>query len=70
MKAKLPEAERDFESGTRFLCIWCDTVFVRQGPLIKCPSCANQDEKDIIPIYLEDDPQEEALYTRSDFSGG
>lgn len=70
MKVKLPEAERVFEPGIKYLCIWCDTEFCRQGPALACPSCGNSDHRDIVPIYLEDDPQEKALYSPSDFQGG
>lgn len=70
MKAKLPEAERTFASGTKYLCVWCDTEFYKKGPILACPSCTNADVKDIIPIYLEDDSEEEALYCEVDFTGG
>ncbi len=70
MKAKLPEAERTFGCGTKYLCIWCDTEFFKQADKISCPNCTNSDMKDILPIYLENDPQEESLYCADEFPGG
>jgi hypothetical protein len=70
MKAKLPEAERTLAASTKYLCVWCDTEFYKQGHILECPNCTNSEIKDIIPIYLEDDLQEEALYCPVDFTGG
>ncbi len=70
MKAKLPESEQTLVSGARYLCVWCDAEFsIKKGEL-RCPSCGNNQVRDIIPIYLENDPQEEALYCEVDFHGG
>ncbi len=70
MKAKLPHGEKVVESKAKYLCVWCDAEFhIKQGEL-KCPQCNNNNVKDIVPIYLEDDPQEEALYCPVDFTGG
>lgn len=69
MKAKLPQGEKPVEAA-KYLCVWCDTEFFVDKDELACPTCGNSDIKDIVPIYLEDDPQEEALYCPVDFSGG
>lgn len=67
MKAKMPR--KPVESG-KYLCIWCDACFEFDSGELQCPMCRNSNRSDLVVIYVEDNPREEALYTKVDWHGG
>ncbi|HEY9792054.1 MAG TPA: hypothetical protein V6D22_16730 [Candidatus Obscuribacterales bacterium] len=72
MKAKMPSSQKPQEPG-QYECLWCDTVFWYQaapGSKLACPSCRNADRRDLVPIYMENSPSEQTLYTAADWHGG
>lgn len=69
MKAKMPSSQKPPEAG-EYVCIWCDTTFDYKSGDLMCPVCGNGNRRDLIPIHMEDNPQEDQLYTPSDWHGG
>jgi hypothetical protein len=68
MKAKAPQG-KDTTKPTEYLCIWCDASFKHQeGKELICPSCLNKN--DLVPIYMENNAQEQSMLTSNDFHGG
>ena len=69
MKAKMPQEQAPVSAG-EYLCVWCDATFHLSRGLLKCPSCGNANRDDLVTIYVEDNPREEALYCPIDWHGG
>ena len=66
----MPQNQKPAEPGD-YECIWCDTVFTynpEQG-VLECPNCHHQDRKDLVPIYMQDNPAEDNMYTSGEFHG-
>lgn len=70
MKAKTPELHPQTAGG--YECIWCDSIFERktEESVLQCPHCGNKNARDMVPIYVDDDPEETMMYTEKDFQGG
>ena len=71
MKAKMPPSEKPQEPG-QYECLWCDTIFWYESfdkPLA-CPNCHNANRDDLVPIYMENSPAEQKMYTSADWHGG
>ncbi len=70
MKAKTPDLQPETAGG--YECIWCDATFNRkdQESPLQCPQCGNANAKDLVPIYVVEDPEETMMYTDKDFQGG
>lgn len=69
MKAK-PQGLIHQETGN-YECLWCETIFShKEGEVLLCQNCGNKNPKDLIPIYVENDPAEMVMYTSDDFHGG
>ncbi len=69
MKAKMPGRQQAPETAD-YLCIWCDTSFHYESGTLECPNCGNSSRSDLVPIYVEENPREEVLYTADEFHGG
>lgn len=71
MKAKMPPNQKPPEFG-EYECLRCDKIFLlsaKSSQLI-CPECGNTERQELIPIYMENYPPEEKMYTSSDWHGG
>lgn len=71
VKAKMPPNQKPPEPG-EYECIWCETIFdFSPGKNeFECPNCGNKDRKDLVPVYIANLPEDETMYTRSDFGIG
>jgi len=67
MKAKMPD--KPAETAT-YLCNKCNKSFDFKEGTLTCPSCHNTSRKDMVPIYVRDNPAEEKMYTPEDWHGG
>ena len=68
MRAK--EIDSPPEEGN-YLCLWCDAEFgLNAKGNLTCPSCSNANRTDMVTIYMEDNPKEDAFYTKDDWHGG
>ena len=69
MHAKMPRGSKMAEAAD-YLCQRCETRFTfRFGDLI-CPTCGNRDRNDLVPVYMEDVPEEDQFYNEGDFGQG
>lgn len=70
MKAKSPELNSQTPGG--YECIWCDCTFTRKAEdsTLSCPACGNDNAKDLVPIYVDEDPEESEMYSDKDFPAG
>lgn len=70
MKSKTPELNSQTEG--RYECIWCESMFDRtdESSKLQCPQCGNANPKDLVPIYVDEDPEETMMYTDNDFAAG
>ena len=68
MKAKLPAGERR-EAG-QYLCQGCQTVFIYEVGNLSCPNCGKLEPQELIPVYMEDDTEEDDMYSADDWEAG
>ena len=68
MKAKVRQPE--LAQYGEYLCLKCDNRFRFDGGKLFCPRCKNQKRLDMLPVYVENDKEEEQLYTDGDFGEG
>lgn len=67
MKAKMTESVP--EAGV-YLCQICQIKFkFKKGQLI-CPKCKTEDRINLLMIYVENDPEQDQLYSDIDWHGG
>jgi hypothetical protein len=69
MHAKMPQDSKVGERG-EYLCQRCETKFWFRGEELICPNCRNQDRTELVPFYVESDPQEEQMYNDKEFGQG
>lgn len=69
MHAKMPRGQKLAEPGD-YLCQRCEAQFHFDIGLLTCPKCGNTSRHELIPIYVEEDAEEEQMYTRGDFGQG
>jgi hypothetical protein len=69
MHAKMPGGQKIAETGD-YLCQNCETQFHFEAGLLTCPKCGSTARNELIPIYVEENPEEEQMYTRGDFGQG
>ena len=67
MKAKM--LDKVAEAG-EYLCQKCETRFFFTIGHLRCPECGNSFRLDLIPIYMENDEQEEQLHLDDDYGQG
>jgi PHP family Zn ribbon phosphoesterase len=69
--AKMPPNQKPPEPG-EYECIWCETVFevAPERDSLACPNCGNKDRKDLVPIYIANMPDDEAMYTPDSYPAG
>jgi hypothetical protein len=65
MKAKMPQKPAE---SAQYLCIWCDCSFPFEQGILVCPNCGNN--KDLVAIHVENNPDEQMLYAKDEFHGG
>lgn len=71
MKAKMPPGEKIPEAA-EYLCKKCETrfYFSELNDELVCPSCGTADQTELVPVYMENDPQEEEMYSEDDWGQG
>lgn len=70
MKAKMKPGQKPPEPGN-YQCQKCNCRFkVIEGVSLSCPNCGNVKMDELVPIYMENDPEEEEMYSEVDWQGG
>ncbi len=69
MKAKMKGEQKMPESGD-YECQRCGARFKVDGQSVICPQCGNTKLDELILFYVENDPEEEQMYTEADWHGG
>jgi tRNA(Ile2) C34 agmatinyltransferase TiaS len=69
MKAKMKPGQKPPEPGN-YQCQKCNCRFTAKGDTLVCPKCENTNRDELIPIYMENDPEEEEMYSEADWHGG
>lgn len=72
MKAKMNKGLKVPESG-EYQCQRCNRRFIITGKSeeqLICPQCKDSNPQDLVPIYMENDPEEEQLYSKDDWQAG
>jgi transcription initiation factor IIE alpha subunit len=72
MKAKMKKGLKPPESG-EYQCQKCNQRFNFTGTNaddLVCPKCGESSLENLIPIYMENNPEEEQLYSEDDWHGG
>ena len=67
MKAKMVESIP--ETGV-YLCQICQIKFNFTDGQLVCPKCHTQDRENLIMIYVENDPEQDQLYSNIDWHAG
>lgn len=68
MRAKLPAGE--VREAGQYLCQCCQTVFMYETGILSCPNCHKLDPQELIPVYMEDDEEENEMYSDDDWGSG
>lgn len=53
-----------------YYCHSCSTNYSESLDLKSCPMCESLDENTMVKIYIEDDPELDNMYTKSDWLAG
>ena len=72
MKAKMKKGLKPPESG-EYQCQKCNHRFQFNSTdpnKLVCPKCGEASLDNLIPIYMENNPEEEQLYSKDDWHGG
>ena len=69
MKAKMRKGEKPPEPG-EYQCQRCNCRFKPNGNKLICPQCGSSKQDELVPIYMENDPEEEQMYSEADWHGG
>lgn len=69
MKAKMPRGQKAPEAG-QYECRVCQTRFTYEDGDLICPKCKTGDPQNLIPYYMEDDKDEDQMYSKDDWHGG
>jgi rRNA maturation endonuclease Nob1 len=69
MKAKMGRGQKPPEPGN-YQCQKCNSRFQPNKDSLVCPQCGNAKAEELVPIYMEEDPEEEQMYSKDDFRGG
>ena len=70
MKAKMAPGQKIPETA-EYLCEKCETrFFFDQIALLRCPCCYTMNVTSLVPVYMENDPLEEEMYTEDDWGQG
>jgi len=69
MKAKMRPGQKTPEPG-EYQCQRCNGRFRIDGGKLICPHCSNTKVDELVPIYMENDPEEEQMYSDADWQGG
>ena len=67
MRAKIKGEDKVPEVG-EYLCQACNSRFKYVAGRLICPACGSIDNS--VPIYMEDDPDEEQMYNKDDWHAG
>ena len=69
MKAKMTGEETVPESGV-YLCQNCQIKFKFSAGKLACPKCGSTDSESLVMIYVENDPEQEQMYSEIDWHAG
>jgi hypothetical protein len=70
MRAKMPPGQKVPEAA-EYMCEKCDARFYfNKRSELECPDCGTNNVNMLIPVYLEDDPLEDAMYSDDDWGQG
>ncbi len=70
MKAKMPPGQKVPEKA-EYLCEKCElSFFFTKASQLRCPNCGNINVTSLVPIYVENHPLEDEMYTEDDFGQG
>ena len=68
MKAKMPKGQKPVEPAD-YECIWCETICPgdETDRDLLCPNCGARDRRDLVPIYMTNNPLETVSIPTSTF---
>jgi hypothetical protein len=69
MRYKMPQQEQTRGAG-EYLCLTCESRIMHTAGPICCVTCGNSAQEDLVPLYIEDDADEQDMYSDADWSGG
>lgn len=69
MKAKMKKGEKPPEPG-EYICQKCQNRFKVNLDNLICSNCGNSQQDELVPVYMENDAEEEQMYSEQDFHGG
>ena len=70
MHAKMPPGQK-VPQAAEYLCEKCETRFLfKKNDILRCPNCYSSNVNWLVPIYVEEDPVEEEMYTLDDYGQG
>jgi hypothetical protein len=53
-----------------YLCLICENRFFYQSGDLECGRCRNGDLDEVVPVYVEDDPRNDDLIGKAQYSAG
>ena len=69
MNARAAQREISIKKGT-YACQKCQAQFKYQSGDLKCPKCGTVAADNLTAVYTENDPEQDEMLSRDDFSSG
>jgi protein-arginine kinase activator protein McsA len=69
MNAKTAQRLESIKKGT-YVCQKCQTQFKYASGDLKCPKCNTMKAEDLVPFYMENDPERDEMLSRDEFAAG
>jgi uncharacterized Zn finger protein (UPF0148 family) len=69
MNARAAQRLESIKKGT-YACQKCQTQFKYASGDLKCPKCGTMKADNLVPFYMENDPERDEMLSRDDFSAG
>ncbi len=69
MRYKMPQEEQVRDAG-EYLCLRCEARILHTAGAMCCVGCGNSKAEDLVPLYIEDDADEEEMYSQADWGQG
>lgn len=69
MNARAAQRLESIKKGN-YVCQKCQAQFKYTSGDLQCPKCDTEKADNLVPIYVENDPERDEMLTRDEFSAG
>lgn len=70
MEASQKSKTRQNTKPSLYLCQLCQIKFAIEADKLLCPKCGAKGYDNLVPIYMENDPEESEMYSKAHWQAG